>query len=308
MNSEKIEVLARKLISMRLIQMLVNERYKNKEFEIPIHLALGHEAIALAVSEVMGADDRLVCSHRNIHYNIARGATLDQLLAEYFLKPEGLAGGRQGSMNLTNPARGIPYTSSILGNNFGVGAGIALGVKMKRNGGVTFIVTGDGAMEEGSFYETLLFLAAQKLAGIIVIENNGWSLGSTIEERRAPIDVRSIAEGTGAVYAQLAGNDVVSYIDRLMTLRDESAAQGRAVVVEVMLNTLGDWRLKSEDFPDGKFINYHAGPAPTVALSDWPLIQENSFDPLFVLASTISVDWLKQAAIEAKAELAGAGK
>lgn len=307
MNSEQIDLLARKLISMRFIQMHVNERYKNKEFEIPIHLALGHEAIAVAVSEVMGDNDRLVCSHRNIHYNIARGATLRQLLAEYFLKPEGLAAGRQGSMNLTNPARGIPYTSSILGNNFGVGAGIALGIKKKGNGGVTFIVTGDGAMEEGSFYETLLFLAAQKLAGVIIVENNGWSLGSTIEERRAPIDVQSVAEGTGASYARLTGNDVVSYIETLQTVRDQ-AAEGRAIVVEVMLNTLGDWRLKTEDFPDGKFINYHAGPAPTVALTDWPVIQDNANDPLAVLATILPTDWLKQTALSVKAELSEAAK
>jgi TPP-dependent pyruvate/acetoin dehydrogenase alpha subunit len=303
MNSQEKLDLARKLISMRFVQMFINERYKNKEFEIPIHLAMGHEAIALAVGETMASADRLVLSHRNIHYNIARGATLQMLLDEYLLKPEGLAGGKQGSMNLTNPDKGIPYTSSILGNNLGVGAGVALGIKAKKSDGVTFIVTGDGAMEEGSFYETLLLLAAQKLPTIIIIENNGWSLGSTIEERRAPIDVKSVAEGTGAGYAQFSNNDVFDYTQKMMGLRERSKTEKRCFVVEVVMNTLGDWRLKTDEFPDGKFINYHAGPAPTVELKDWPAIQEDVGDPLFVVSSLLPMDTLVAMAHKVKLDL-----
>jgi hypothetical protein len=70
-----------------------------------------------------------------------------------------------------------------------------------------------------------------------------------------------------------------------------------------MLNTLGDWRLKTDEYPDGKFINYHAGPAPTVAVSDWPLIQDDDYDPLAVLCRSIPEDRLKQMAIEIKAAL-----
>jgi TPP-dependent pyruvate/acetoin dehydrogenase alpha subunit len=303
MASEECVEFARKLLHMRFVQLFVNERYKNKEFEIPIHLALGHEALALAVDAAMTDDDRLVLSHRNIHYNIARGASLRGLLDEYTLKEEGLAAGKQGSMNLSNTARGIPYTSSILGNNLGVGLGVALGIKAKRNDGVTFIVTGDGAMEEGSFYETMLMFAGQSLPGIIIIENNQWSLGSKIDERRAPINVCSLAEGTGAGYEQLSGNDVVNYAKKIKTVRDQAQAEKRAIVVEVLLSTLGDWRLKTDDFPEGKFINYHAGPAPTVELNDWPVIQDNQNDPLYVTTSSMSEDSLKKMALDIKEAL-----
>lgn len=303
MISENNLDFARKLIHMRLAQMYINEKYKNKEFEIPIHLALGHEAIALAVSVAMTEIDRLILSHRNIHYNIARGATLSALLKEYLLKPDGLAEGKKGSMNLSNPKKGILYTSSILGNNLGVGAGVALSFKTKKENGVTIIVTGDGAMEEGSFYETLLLFAAQSLSGIIIIENNEWSLGSMISERRSPIDVKSLAESTGAGYACLSGNNVVEYAKQMIELRDRAQSEKKAIVVEVILKTLGDWRLKTDDFPDGKFINYHAGPAPTVELTDWPIIQDDDSDPLTVLSSIVSLEILKTMALEVKESL-----
>lgn len=298
--------IACELLRMRLTQTIINEHYKNKAFKVPIHLAFGHEAIAIAVGEMMSDDDRLIVSHRNIHYNMARGAQLRQLMDEYLLKPEGLSGGKQGSMNLSNPERGIPYASSILGNNFGVAVGAALAIKAKKKEAVACVVTGDGAMEEGSFYEALLMFSGQKMPSVIIIENNEWSLASTIEERRAEIDVKSLAQGAGAGYVRLTGNNVFDYIDKMQAVRNEALKGRKCVVVEVILKSLGDWRLKTDDFPDGKFINYHAGPAPTIELEDWPVIHDNEWDPLAVLSKLAQSIDLKQKAVEMKADLLGA--
>ena len=60
----------------------------------------------------------------------------------------------KGSMNFTDSLSGIIYTSSILGNNLSVASGIAKCLKNKQS--LCFCVTGDGAIEEGSFYETLI--------------------------------------------------------------------------------------------------------------------------------------------------------
>ena len=54
---------------------------------------------------------------------------------------------------------------------------------------VVFVVTGDGAIEEGSLWESLVFMKSNNLNVIIIIENNQWSLGTKIEERRCKIDL-----------------------------------------------------------------------------------------------------------------------
>lgn len=41
--------LHRKIVWMRLAQMHFNERYKKGEFQVPVHLAMGHETLAVAV-------------------------------------------------------------------------------------------------------------------------------------------------------------------------------------------------------------------------------------------------------------------
>ena len=275
---------AHEILRLRLSQMLINQRYKVGDFKIPIHLAMGHEALAVAAASAMTQEDRFVLSHRNLHYNLALGAKLMEVINEFLLLPKGLAGGRFGSMNLINPNKGALYSSSILGNDFGVAAGVALARKAKGEQGVTIVVTGDGAMEEGTFYETILFLQAQQLPSIVIIENNEWSLASRIEERRRSLDVANLANGVGARYMKLQGNDVDAYTAAFKSLRHDVLKTPGAAVVEVKLSTLGDWRLKTDDQPDGKFINYHAGPAPTVDLDEWPLIAADDSDPVHVLA------------------------
>ena len=64
--------IVKKILWLRLAQMTVNELYKNKEFVVPIHLALGHESLAVAVDSAMGGNDNLFLSHRNIHYNLTK--------------------------------------------------------------------------------------------------------------------------------------------------------------------------------------------------------------------------------------------
>lgn len=298
----KIEI-ASQLIKMRLIQLLINEKYKKKEFKIPIHLALGHESIALATAENLKKNDKLILSHRNIHYNIALGASLKKLVNEYLLNEDGLASGKQGSMNLTNKKKGILYTSSILGNNLGVGAGVALGQKYKNKQNLTCIVTGDGAIEEGSFYETMLILSSLKLPSIIIVENNGWSLGSTIKERRTEINMKFLSKSFGGEYFRFNGNDIFHYLEKMKEIREIALKKSSIVLVEVILDTLGDWKLITEEFPKGKYINYHAGPAPKVNFKDWPIIKQNKKDPLHVLKKYLSEDKLKEISLHVKNQL-----
>jgi len=269
---------AASVMRIRLAQLLVNESLRKKEFRVPVHLALGHEAIAASVSAVMGEKDWLCLTHRNAHYNIARATSLKAELAELRLTPEGVAGGWLGSMNMANPARGIIYSSSILGNNLSVAAGVALAESVAATGGVVFATTGDGAMEEGSLYESLEFMKSARLANVVLIENNGWSMFTRISERRCVIRTDSLADAFGIPYERLTGNDPWRYIAALSRLRNIAIEQRSPVIVEIEVSTLGDVTLPAE----GRHINYHHGVAP-VTFSDWPLIKQDPSDPVHVL-------------------------
>ncbi len=293
MEHKKDINIAKEILRIRLSQMIVNEKYKAGLFKIPIHLALGNEAIAVAVDSIMEENDRLVLSHRNIHYNLARTKALKPILDEYLLKKEGLAAAQLGSMNLANEERGVVYTSSILGNNLPVAAGLALGQKVRGSNGLVIVVTGDGAMEEGSFYETLLFLKSNALSALVIVENNGWSLATKIEERRCGVDLPKFAASLGAEYEKLSGNDPYHYIERMEEIRRRALEHSTSIVLDVDIESLGGWHVKNEDGTKGRFINYHAGPAPEIALTEWPEIEQSANDPVFALQEHFAPDILK---------------
>jgi TPP-dependent pyruvate/acetoin dehydrogenase alpha subunit len=295
---EKQSEVIRQIIWLRLAQIMVNERYKEGAFKIPIHLAMGHESLAVAVDRVLADSDALVLTHRNIHYNLARLGTLREELDEFYLLEAGVGQGRLGSMNLANPRKNIVYTSSVLGNDLPVASGFALGNKAKKNDGVVFVVTGDGALEEGAFYESLLFMKSNQLNTVVLVENNEWSLGTRIEERRSPIDLDKLTSALGIDYISLRDNDPFEYIEKLQRCREDSLEKNSPVLAEVYLTTLGYWYMETEEYPEGKFINYHAGPAPEVEIKDYPLLNEGKNDPIFAIGQYVSEEEIRMIATD----------
>lgn len=288
---------------LRLAQMIVNEEYKAGKFKIPIHLALGHEAIAVALNYFMQDKDKLLLSHRNIAYNLARLGRLKPILDEYFLKSTGLTKGKLGSMNLENLPKGVIYSSSILGNNFSVATGVAMAQKILQQNGITIVLGGDGSIEEGTFHETLLMLKSLNLGAFVIIENNEWSMSTRISDRRCSIDIGKLASSYDVRYEKLSGNDPILYLEQLRKLR-KLALDGMPICIEVMVTTLGDWIMKTSEIPNGKFVNYHAGPAPTVELKDWPLlIKTNEEDPIFVLNKYLNQSDLEEMSKEIYQEI-----
>ena len=274
MTETQANQLARQVLRIRNWQHIVNETMKRGDLKLPVHMAFGHEAIAVAVSEMMTDDDRLILTHRNIAHNLARQGELQPVFDEYTLSPGGLAHGTLGCMNLANPDRGVVYVSSILGNNMPVACGFAMAKEMKQEPGIVTVLTGDGAMEEGTFYESLLVSKSQGLPLLLVIENNDFSLASTIPERRCPVNVEHFCCGLDVPYVALSGNDVDEYADTMKACRSRVLDDSTPVCVEV----------------DLQILNRHAGPTP-----GWPedplkvdygkglVLREDRYDPVFVL-------------------------
>jgi TPP-dependent pyruvate/acetoin dehydrogenase alpha subunit len=279
MSSSVAIKLAQKIKAMRAIQLNINKRMLEGQFQIPIHLAIGHEAVSACLAEVFSPSDKLLLTHRNIHFQLAFGATEEQLTNEYMLKPSGLASGKLGSMNLMNPNTGNIYTSNILGNNFSVALGIAFSLKLKKQDGVVWIITGDGAIEEGAFYESVLIASSLKLPIIFVVENNKWSLGTSILERRIEIDLYKFADSMKVGFQSLKDNDINNYLNTMQKTRKIVAVSSQPQVLEVEVHSLGGFYV-AEDQDSKRYINYHAG-AIKIEPDENGIFEKNSTDPVF---------------------------
>jgi TPP-dependent pyruvate/acetoin dehydrogenase alpha subunit len=257
------------MIRLRHSMHQLNEMLKAGAFVIPIHLGFGYEAAAVAMDLTMGPDDVLCLTHRNAAYNLARSKSLRTVLAHYRLepRPDGLA--QLGSMNLAVEGTGIAYSSSILGNNLAVACGIAMHRSLVRRPGMVFVATGDGGIEEGIFWESLIFARTHRLGLIIVVENNNCSMSSSIEERRCPIDLSLVCAGVGVPYRRASGVSL-SGVKAVLGAARGDASGGQPSVVELDITA----------------FNQHAGPTPgwpgdpmRIALEDGLLLGGDT-DPL----------------------------
>ena len=307
LNSDDIvEELTYELVRIRIQQLLINQLYLAGRFKIPIHLALGHEQIALSLTKARDSSDDVVLSHRNLHYQLALGGSLSEIVKEFFLQEDGLANGKYGSMNLINPKRNIIYTSSILGNNLPVSVGIAYGQKVSNQKNITWVVTGDGAIEEGAFVESLLLAKSIQVPLIIVIEDNEWSLGTKISERRSPIDLEKLAKAYGAEYVMCGQESLVESINKYKEARRLAIMLNSPVVIHSKVTTLGGRWVEDLNSVSGKrYINYHAGPvqglkdniSENIVLSEEDLIAK-------YMSNSMSINKINELVKELSAELA----
>ena len=273
------------IISLRIKQLIINFLMEKKIFKIPIHLALGHESIACAIQSQDKNKYQLVSTHRNVHHNLVRDNNLDVALNEYLMSTKKKIR-NLGCMNLDNQKNSLVYSSSILGNNFSIGAGLALSNKAKKHKKCVLICTGDGAIEEGVFYETALFASSHNLALCIVIENNDWSMSTLTNDRRYNINFKLFSKSLGINYINLNNNNVYDY-KKIFNKIINSSIKGNTFIVNANLKTLGFWKLTNKDNPTGKFINYHHGYSPSVNLENGGIILKNSFDPIYVVKKHI---------------------
>jgi TPP-dependent pyruvate/acetoin dehydrogenase alpha subunit len=173
-----------------------------------VHFYVGQEAVAVGVSNALSPTDRALGNHRSHGHYLAKGGSLRRMVCEILGKAEGCAGGKGGSMHMIARENGFTGSTPILGSITSIAAGSAFAQKHSRSQEVTVAYIGDGASEEGGFYETLNLAALFKLPLLIVVENNLYAVNSKLLDRRsANYNAGDIIRGFGVAYAKADGND-----------------------------------------------------------------------------------------------------
>ena len=176
--------LYKKMLFFRLVEKEIAKRYSEREMRCPTHLSIGQEAVSAAFSLLVNKKDYAVSSHRaHLHY-LAKGGDLKKMIAEIYGKKTGCSKGKGGSMHLIDTNVNFMGSSAIVGNSIPVGTGLALSSKIKNDGRKSFIFFGDGAVEQGVFFESINFAAVKKIPAIFVCENNLYSVYSSLKERQ----------------------------------------------------------------------------------------------------------------------------
>ena len=180
------------MLRIRLVEEAIARRYSEEKMRCPVHLAIGQEAIAVGVCANLTNEDLVLSTHRAHAHFLAKGGDLRSMIAEIYGKVTGCSKGMGGSMHLIDKPVGFMGSTAIVGNTIPVAAGLALAFKIKRSSSISCAFFGDGAVEEGAFYESVNFAVLHKLPILFICENNLYSVYSGLGVRQP--DGRKIHE------------------------------------------------------------------------------------------------------------------
>jgi len=166
-----VKRLYRSLLYVRRVEEEVARIYPSDKIKSPVHLAIGQEAISVGVCDVLRPDDVVGGTYRGHATYLAKGGDLGGMMAEMYGKVTGCARGKGGSMHLIGMDHLVLGSSAVVGTTIPVATGYALALKRSERGQVAVTFFGDGATEEGCFYESLNFAKLHALP--ILVEGFG---------------------------------------------------------------------------------------------------------------------------------------
>ncbi|HSK40993.1 MAG TPA: thiamine pyrophosphate-dependent dehydrogenase E1 component subunit alpha [Arenibaculum sp.] len=182
---DDVRRLYRSLRRIRRVEEVVAEVYPTDRIKSPVHLSIGQEAVSVGVIDVLRDEDVVAGSYRGHAVYLAKGASLDAMIAEMYGKATGCAGGKGGSMHLIGADRNVLGASAVVGTHVPIALGHALALKREGKGRVVAVFFGDGATEEGVFSESLNFAALHRLPILFVCENNLYAIHTHLARRWA---------------------------------------------------------------------------------------------------------------------------
>ena len=173
------------MLRIRMIELSIVENYNNWKMRCPVHLSIGQESSAVGICANLKKNDEVVTAHRSHAHYLAKGGSLKKMIAELHGKETGCAEGLGGSMHLIDLNQNITAAVPIVGSTIPIGVGKAWANKLNSANNIVVIFFGDGATEEGVFFESLDFAVLKNLKILFVCENNKYSVYSSLEKRQS---------------------------------------------------------------------------------------------------------------------------
>lgn len=184
--------------TMRLIREAeerIRRDYASDAMKTPVHLCIGAEAIPAAFCSVLEPEARLFGTYRNHGWYLARSGDLQGFFGELYGRTTGVARGKAGSMHLAHPDSGLLLTSAVVATTIPLAVGAALAHQRLGVTAPVVVAFGDGAVEEGAFWESLNAACLWRLPICFVCEDNDLAIHSRAASRQG---FRSIVEAVSS--------------------------------------------------------------------------------------------------------------
>ena len=223
-------------------QMLLIRRFEEKSGQLYgmgkiagfCHLYIGQEAIAVGMEHARDRNDASVTSYRDHGHLLAAGMDPRQILAELMGRIDGCSKGKGGSMHMFDIPNRFYGGHGIVGAQVPIGTGLAFAEKYKGTKNISLTYFGDGAVNQGQVFESFNMAALWKLPVLYIIENNQYSMGTSLCRSTAMTDLSKKGLSFGIDGKQVDAMDIEQVYD-LGTKAPEYVRSGNGPFILEML-------------------------------------------------------------------------
>ncbi len=210
LGQELLVEMYRRMLTIRSFEETVFEVYRKGWMPGLAHLSDGQEATPVGVCMALRADDTITSTHRGHGHIIAKGGRVEPMMAEVMGKVTGYCRGKGGEMHIADVSLGILGANGIVGGGLGIAAGSAFTAKREGKGRVSVAFFGDGAVNQGIWYETANIAVLWKLPLIYVCENNQYTQFTNWKKLVSGEGLAGRAQAMGMRGVEVDGNDVLA--------------------------------------------------------------------------------------------------
>jgi len=196
-----------------------------------VYSGIGQEAIVVGTCFGLRREDYICPLHRDLGTFLMKGVDPGVMMAQMYAKTGGLSKGRDSALHSGVPELGIFGSTSMLGSNLPVAAGIGLTFRMEQSDNIVLAYFGEGASNTGDFHEGLNFAGANRLPVIFICENNFYAYSVPFEKAMAIEDVADRAQAYGFEGVAINGNDVLAVYQATQgAIRRARAGEGPTLI------------------------------------------------------------------------------
>lgn len=209
-TSKRLIEMYEKMLLIRAFEEETRDLFMKDMIRGTTHVYIGQEAVAVGVCSALNKDDYITSTHRGHGHCLAKGGDVNLMMAELLGRESGYCKGKGGSMHIADLDIGILGANGIVGGGIGLATGAALASKYREDGKVAVCFFGDGALNQGVFYETANMAALWSLPIIYVCERNMFSEFSYSDWYFPDPDITKRTEPFGFKGIEVDGNDLIA--------------------------------------------------------------------------------------------------
>ena len=210
MERKQIHQMLKDMLRARAFEERAAEEYSKGNFAGFLHLYPGEEAVAVGVIHAAEPSDYIVTTYREHVHALVRGTPPKAIMAELFGRRDGICKGMGGSMHLFDAERRFMGGYAIVGETYPIAIGVGYAILLRNLPEAVVCFFGDGAVNQGTFHESLNMAALWRLPVLFVCENNHYQIGTEIHRHSAMTDVYKRAAAYNISAEKINGMDVLA--------------------------------------------------------------------------------------------------